>query len=79
MNRQTPDGKVGFQLNFQAFLYTHPGGPWHALLLPGTHFVIYVPKLIVFLMGYFQFLIPFPPAVFLFDLDGILHDSDHKK
>ena len=20
----------------QAFFYTHPGGPWHALLLPGT-------------------------------------------
>ena len=23
----------------QAFFYTHPGGPWHALFLPGTHFL----------------------------------------
>ena len=26
----------------QAFFYTHTGGPWHALLLPGTHFLSFM-------------------------------------
>ena len=26
----------------QACFYTHPGGPWHALLLPGTHLVSFM-------------------------------------
>ena len=26
----------GNRSNHQACFYTHPGGPWHALLLPGT-------------------------------------------
>ena len=26
----------------QAFFYTHPGGPWHAFFLPGTHFLSFM-------------------------------------
>ena len=34
--------KMQKKVDSQAFFYTHPGGPWHVLLLPGTHFLSFM-------------------------------------